>query len=138
MLQNQQVFCMPEQRGREHHRNRIAETLREEISVIVEGELSDPRIGSVHVTEVALAPGGKSGQVYVAVSGDETEEQQTLDGLLAARGYIRAELLERMGVRRVPDLTFHIDRSEKIGERMKTLLDRMEKRSRRKESATLS
>ena len=129
---------MPLQRGREHHRNRIAETLREEIAVIIEGELSDPRIGSVHVTEVALAPGGKSGQVYVAVSGNEAEEQQTLEGLLAARGYIRAELLERMGVRRLPDFTFHIDRSEKISERMDTLLDRMKKRNRRSEAAASS
>ena len=99
---------MPQQRGREHHRNRIAETLREEIAVIIEGELSDPRIGSANVTEVALQPGGKSALVYVAVTGDEAAEQSTLEGLMAARGYIRAELLERMGVRRVPDLTFHI------------------------------
>ncbi len=129
---------MPQQRGREHHRNRVAETLREEIAVIIEGELSDPRVGSVHVTEVALAPGGKSGQVYVAVSGSEAEERQTLDGLLAARGYIHAELLERMGKRRIPDLTFHIDRSEKIGARMDTLLDRMKKRARKGEAATSS
>ncbi|GAA3748650.1 30S ribosome-binding factor RbfA [Terriglobus aquaticus] len=127
---------MPQQRGREHHRNRVAETLREELAVIIEGELSDPRVGSVHVTEVVLAPGGKSGQVYVSVLGDEQQEEQTLDGLLAARGYIRAELLERMGVRRIPDLTFHIDRSEKIGERMDTLLHRIKKRSRKAETAT--
>lgn len=131
MLQNQQVFRMPLQRGREHHRNRVAETLREEIAVIIEGELSDPRIGSVQVTEVALAPGGKSGQVYVAVNGSEAEEQQTLDGLVAARGYIHAQLLERTGKRRIPDLTFHIDRSEKMSARMDTLLDRMKKRTRK-------
>lgn len=129
---------MPQQRGKEHHRNRVAETLREEIAVIVEGELSDPRVGSVHVTEVILAPGGKSGQVYVAVDGDEVQEQQTLEALLAARGYVRSELLERTGKRRIPDLTFHIDRSEKIGARMDTLLDRMKKRARKGEAATAS
>ena len=122
---------MPQQRGREHHRNRIAETLREEIAVIIEGELSDPRIGSASVTEVALQPGGKSALVYVAVVGDETAEENTLQALMAARGYIRSELLERMGVRRVPELTFHIDRSEKMSERMDTLLDRMKKRARK-------
>ena len=65
---------MPEHRAREHHRNRLAETLREEIAIIIEGELNDPRIGSTTVTEVALAPGGKSGHVYVAVVGTEEEE----------------------------------------------------------------
>ena len=60
-----------------------------------------------------MNPGGKSGQVYVAVEGDEAEEASTLEGLIAARGYIHSVLLDRMGVKRIPDLTFHIDRSEK-------------------------
>ncbi len=70
--------------------------------------------------------------MYVAVLGDEGEEQRTLDGLLAAKGYIRAELLERLGTRHVPDLSFHIDRSEKINARMDTLLTRMRKRQSRR------
>jgi ribosome-binding factor A len=128
---------MPEHRAREHHRNRVQETLREEIGVIIDGELTDPRIGSTVVTEVTLEPGGKSGHVYVAVNGDEGDEQRTLDGLRAAKGYIRAELLDRMGTRHVPDLSFHIDRSEKINARMDTLLTRMRKREgRRRAGAT--
>lgn len=128
---------MPEHRAREHHRSRVQETLREEIGVIIDGELSDPRIGSATVTEVTLEPGGKSGHVYIAVNGDEADEQRTLDGLRAAKGYIRAELLDRMGTRHIPDLSFHIDRSEKINARMDTLLTRMKKREgRRRAGAT--
>ena len=122
---------MPEQRGRDHHRNRIAETLREEISILIGGELSDPRIGSATVTEVAMNPGGKSGQVYVAVEGTEAEEQSTLEGLIAARGYIHSILLDRMGVKRIPDLTFHIDRSEKMTARLDTILNRVKKRQKK-------
>ena len=123
---------MPEHRAREHHRNRVQETLREEISVIIDGELSDPRIGSAVVTEVALEPGGKSGHVYIAVNGDTAEEDSTLQGLMAARGYIRSELLDRLGVRHLPELSFHIDRSEKINARMDSLLTRMKKRQARR------
>ncbi len=123
---------MPEHRAREHHRNRVQETLREEIGVIIDGELSDPRIGSAICTEVALEPGGKSGHVYIAVNGDVAEENSTLEGLMAARGYIRSELLDRLGVRHLPELSFHIDRSEKINARMDTLLTRMKKRESRK------
>lgn len=119
---------MPEHRAREHHRNRVQETLREEIGVIIDGELSDPRIGSTVVTEVTLEPGGKSGHVYIAVNGDEAEEDRTLEGLRAARGYIRSQLLDRLGVRHLPELSFHIDRSEKINARMDSLLTRMKKR----------
>jgi ribosome-binding factor A len=94
---------------------------------MLEGELSDPRIAPCHVTEVVLAPGGKSCRVFIAVHGDEKAEKSTLDGLMAARGYIRTEIRERMGVRHVPELTFAIDRSEKINARMDELLGRVGK-----------
>lgn len=95
---------------------------------MLEGELSDPRIAPCHVTEVVLAPGGKSCRVFVAVVGTEEEEEQTLEGLMAARGFIRTEIRQRMNVRHVPEITFAIDRSEKINSRMDELFGRMEKR----------
>ena len=94
---------------------------------MLEGELSDPRIAPCHVTEVVLAPGGKSCRVFIAVAGSESEELDTLAGLMAARGFIRSELRYRMGVRHVPELTFAMDRSDKINSRMDELLGRMEK-----------
>jgi ribosome-binding factor A len=98
---------------------------------MLEGELTDPRIAPSYVTDVVLAPGGKSARVFVAVHGSEAEEASTLAALMAARGYIRSELRERMGVRHVPELTFAIDRSKKMTGRMEELLGRVRKRERR-------
>jgi ribosome-binding factor A len=119
---------MPEQRARDHHRNRVVSTFSEEITAMLEGELSDPRIAPCYVTEAVLAPGGKSCRVFIAVNGDAEDEESTLEGLMAARGFIRTEIRYRMGVRHVPELTFAIDRSEKMGARMDELLGRMKKR----------
>jgi ribosome-binding factor A len=119
---------MPEQRARTYHRGRVASTFSEEITAMLEGELSDPRIAPCHVTEVVLAPGGKSCRVFIAVTGSEKEELDTLAGLMKARDFIRTEIRYRMGVRHVPELTFAIDRSEKMNSRMDELLGRMEKR----------
>lgn len=102
---------------------------------MLEGELSDPRIAPSYVTEVVLTPGGKSARIFVAVHGDEAEEEETLAGLTTARGYIRSMLRERMGVRHVPELTFAIDRSEKMTGRMDELLDRMRKRDKKRAEA---
>lgn len=115
---------MPEQRGRKYHQARVAETLRDEIGAMIEGELSDPRISFAYVSQVVLNPGAKSALIYVAVDGGVKEESDTLEALMAARGYIRHELLERMGVRYVPELTFHIDRSDKMKARIDELLGR--------------
>jgi ribosome-binding factor A len=109
----------------------VASTFSEEITAMLEGELSDPRIASCHVTEVILAPGGKSCRVLVAVHGGEQEEEQTLEGLMAARSYIRTEIRDRMAVRHVPEITFAIDRSEKIGARMDQIFGHIEKRRKK-------
>jgi ribosome-binding factor A len=119
---------MPEQRARQYHRGRVASTFTEEITAMLEGELSDPRIAPCYVTEVVLAPGGKSCRVFIAVHGDEKAEIETLAGLMAARNFIRTEIRERMAVRHVPELTFAIDRSERLSARMDELLGRMGKR----------
>jgi ribosome-binding factor A len=127
---------MPEQRARTYHRNRVANTFSEEIGAMLEGELSDPRIAPSYVTDVVLAPGGKSARIYIAVHGTEQEEASTLEALMTARGYIRSQLRDRMGVRHVPELTFAIDRSEKMTGRMDELLGRMRKRDRKRNDAS--
>ena len=123
---------MPEHRARSHHRNRVANTFSEEIGSMLEGELSDPRIAPSYVTDVVLAPGGKSARIFVSVLGNEEEEASTLEGLTTARSYIRSQLRDRMGVRHVPELSFAIDRSQKMTTRMEELLDRTRKRDRKR------
>ena len=123
---------MPEHRARKHHQDRVAEALREEIGSMIEGELSDPRIEFCYVTEVVLNPGGRSARVYVAIDSSvqdvEKAEANTIAGLEAAKGYIRYELKERMGVRHVPDLSFLADRSGRYQARIDELMDRARKR----------
>jgi ribosome-binding factor A len=131
---NQESGTMPEHRARKHHQDRVAETLRIEIGAMIEGELVDPRIHFCYVTEVALNPGGKSARVYVAVDNAVKDiakaEVDTVAGLEAAKGYIRFELKERMGVRHVPELTFLADRSGRFQARIDELMDRSRKRQK--------
>jgi ribosome-binding factor A len=120
----------------------VAETLREEIGAMIEGELSDPRIGFCYVTEVVMNPGAKSARVYVAldtaVKDIAKAEEETVAGLEAAKGYIRIELKDRMGVRHVPELSFLADRSGRFQARIEELMGRSRKRLKAKqESATV-
>ena len=107
-----------ENRGQKYHRDRVGEALREEIGAPVEGELGDPRIGLVSVSEVHLAPGGKTAPVFVVAAGDDSEAEESIAGLNAARGYIRHELTRRLGVRQAPEIVFVLDRSEQYGGRI--------------------
>jgi ribosome-binding factor A len=124
---------VPEHRGREYHRERLREALREEIWALLEGELRDPRIGLASVNEVLLAPNGRSVDVLIAVEGDEEEERQTMEGLNAATGFIRYQIGERLRLRRSPELVFRLDRSGGYQARVEELLKRVEKRKKRAE-----
>ena len=114
--------------GAKHHKERIAEALRDEISTIVEGELADPRIGLASVSDVQLAPDGKSARVFVQIHDENQDEELTLLGLNAAKQFIRHELTERLRLRQAPELFFQLDRSTQLGGRVDELLERIRKR----------
>jgi ribosome-binding factor A len=123
--------CALERRGQKYHRGRLSEAIREEIETILEGELGDPRIGLASVSSVVLAEDARSARVMVSVAGDEAEAESTLEGLAAARNYVRHELAERLRLRRPPELYFQIDRADELEGRVDELLGRAKKRRRK-------
>jgi ribosome-binding factor A len=120
-----------ERGGAKHHKARLGDALREEITAIVEGELGDPRVGLAGVTEVQMAPDGRSARVFVNVEGDENEAEKALKGLEAAKLYIRRELIARLRLRQAPELYFQVDRSDQTGARIDELLGRVKARRKK-------
>jgi ribosome-binding factor A len=108
-----------------HRPERIAEEIRNEVSLMLAGELKDPRLASaINVTEVRVTPDLKNVRVYVEILGSDDARQGALDGLAAACGFIRHELVERLHLRRAPEVSFVPDRSEEYGQRIENLLKR--------------
>ena len=119
-----------ERRGQKYHRERLGQALREEIEVLVEGELRDPRIGLASVSSVVVAEDSRSARVLVTVDGDDAEASRTLEGLTAAVGFIRREVGDRLQLRRPPELFFQVDRSGQFAARIDELLSRTKRRRR--------
>jgi ribosome-binding factor A len=111
-----------ENRTQKYLRARRSEALREEITTLVEGELEDPRIGLVTVNEVVMATDGKVARVFIEVAGSDEEVEQSIEGLNASRGFIR----------HAPELLFILDHRDEHGSRVEELLQRIEKRKRKK------
>ena len=106
-----------------HRSERVAEEIRHEISLMLAGELKDPRLsGPLDVTEVRLSPDMRTARVYVVLEGTPADRQATMDGLKAAAGFVRHELVERLQLRRAPEILFVPDESEQYGKRIDTLL----------------
>ncbi|HVO57755.1 MAG TPA: 30S ribosome-binding factor RbfA [Dongiaceae bacterium] len=113
-----------------HRKERIGEEIAHEINAMLAGELKDPRLEiSVVVNEVRIAPDGRHARVFVGARGSEEEQKGAIKALEHAVGYIRHEILERLQLRRMPDLHFTLDKSEEYTERIDNLLKEMKKDS---------
>jgi ribosome-binding factor A len=106
-----------------HRPERLAEEIRNEVSLMLAGELKDPRLaGPVMVTEVRLTPDMRTVRVFVQLSGDQCERSEELRGLKAASGFVRHELVERLQLRRAPEVIFLLDESQEYGQHIDDLL----------------
>src|SRR5947208_16686651 len=111
-----------------HRHERIGEEIAHEINAMLAGELKDPRLEiSVVVNEVRIAPDRRHGRVFVGARGTEAKQRGDIEALEHASNYIRHEILERLQLRRVPDLHFTLDNSQEYTERTDQLLKEMKK-----------
>ena len=106
-----------------HRAERVAEEIRNEISLMLAGELKDPRLAiPASVTEVRMGPDMRTVRVYVRLEGEDAERAAALEGLRAASGFVRHELVERLQLRRAPEVLFQADESEEYGQHIDDLL----------------
>lgn len=111
-----------------HRHERVGEEIAHEINAMLAGELKDPRLeGMVVVTEVRVQPDMKHARVFVNMRGSNKEQSDAIKALEHASGYIRSELIERLQLRRLPELHFTLDLSQEHVERIEQLLKEMKK-----------
>lgn len=109
---------------------RVGELLREELSILLQREARDPRLEDVTITDVEISPDLRHARVYVSVIGDRQAKAKALQGLERATGFLRRELAARVTLRRIPELTFHLDESIERGQRIMELLHQIEEEVR--------
>jgi len=105
---------------------RVQRQLKKEISLILQEDLRDPRIGFVTLTRIDLTGDLRYAKVYFSVLGDEAAKQSSTEGIQSAVGYIRRLIGERLKLKYVPEISFKLDKSieysinlEKTFERLK-------------------
>jgi ribosome-binding factor A len=111
-----------------HRHERVGEEIAHEINAMLAGELKDPRLeGMVVVSEVRVQPDMKHARVFISARGTNKEQSDAVKALEHAAGYIRSELIERLQLRRLPELHFSLDLSQEHVERIEQLLKEMKK-----------
>ncbi len=100
---------------------RVAEAIKNELSVFLLREVADPRLAAISFSRVMVSPDLKQAKVYfvLPVGGDA---KKVLRALRRARGFFRSHLARTLNMRYTPDLAFYFDDINEEVERIETLL----------------
>jgi ribosome-binding factor A len=101
---------------------RVAEQIKKELSIILQSEFKDPRIGFMTLTGVEITNDLSQAKVYLSVLGTDQQKADALKALDSGTGFIRIELGKRIRLRIVPKLIFIFDSSVAYGSRIEELL----------------
>ena len=103
---------------------RINGEVQRVLAEIIRGGIKDPRIAPMtSVVAVEVAPDLKTCKAWISVLGDEKAQEDTLNGLKSAEGYIRGQLARTINLRNTPQITFIMDQSIAYGVNMSKLID---------------
>ncbi len=98
----------------------------EEITLLLQNSVRDPRVEPVTVTSVEVTRDRRTARIYVACYSGEGALKEALEGLESAKGFLRRELGQLLGWRFTPQLEFRVDRSWEYGAKIDTLLEALE------------
>ncbi len=102
---------------------RVGERIQEELAILLIRNVADPRLDMVTITEVDVDRELAFATIYVTASGGEEREEEVLEGMESASGYLKSELAARIQLRSFPQLRFRWDVAHERGQRIEELLD---------------
>jgi ribosome-binding factor A len=102
----------------------IGNLIQKELGDFLEKKVSDPRLDFVTITAVEVSPDLRQAHIYVSTL---ENQQEAMESLNHAVGFLRHELGSRLALRYVPELIFHLDTSLQRGERIDQLLEEIQR-----------
>jgi len=108
---------------------RVDEAIRQVLADALAGELKDPRVGFITVTDVKTSTDLRHARVYVSVLGDDgrpseiAQREASLEGLESAHGFLQGRLASELRLKRTPALGFFYDDTTDRALRVDALID---------------
>ncbi|MFD2191981.1 30S ribosome-binding factor RbfA [Pistricoccus aurantiacus] len=105
--------------------DRVADQLQQELAVLIQREVKDPRLGMITVSGVTVSRDLGYADVFITLLGDNDAERvaENLKVLRHAAGFLRSQIARRVKLRHVPELRFHYDESVVRGQQLSALID---------------
>lgn len=106
--------------------DRIASNLIKEISYILASEIKDRDISFVTITDCRVTNDLSFAKVFYTVL-DLEKKDATGKALKNASGFIRRQLMDRIDIRHIPELTFIFDESIDYGKKIENIIEEIHK-----------
>lgn len=104
-------------------RDKVAEAIKQEISVILQNEVKDPRLGFITITKTEVSGDLRYAKVFFSVLGKDEDYKKTKDALNSASGFIRSLIAQRIRLRLAPEIVFQEDKSSEYSFRIEEVLN---------------
>ena len=105
---------------------RVSSLIQQEISNLLREQINDPRLTSlISITEVSTSPDLKHAKVFISTLGNKTNKNEILQGFNAAAGFLRRQLANRLRLKYMPEISFHIDDSIERGAKVLELIEQV-------------
>ncbi len=101
---------------------KLAVRIREVVSMTLEMQVKDPRLGMVTITDAKVTPDLREATLYYTVYGDDQERADSAAALESAKGVLRSQVGRQTGVRYTPSLQFVADVVPETAGRLEELL----------------
>lgn len=113
--------------AREYSRTqRVADFIKQELALLIQQEVRDPRLGIVSVTDVEVSRDLSHAKVFVTEIGKESEQEadDSIKVLNNAAGFLRSQLARSNNARTTPRLRFYFDSSVGRGQKLSALIEK--------------
>jgi ribosome-binding factor A len=88
---------------------KVAEAIREVVSMAILTQVKDPRVQNVTVTYVEVSADLRQAKVHVSIMGEDSQQRLALSGLQSAAGFLQSRVADRIDTRYTPRLEFVLD-----------------------------
>lgn len=109
---------------------RVADVIRNEISILLIQKVRDPAISSVAVSRVEVSDDLKYAKIYYTIQGEAKPSARVTKALERAKGFMRSYLAKTLNLRYTPALQFHFDETAAKVEELEKLFHEIAKESK--------
>ena len=104
---------------------RLGHQLQQEIALIIQREVKDPRLGFVTITRVELSSDLSHAKVFFSCLGDEEAVRRSHEALDHSAKFVRGLIKKRFRLKIIPEIVFRYDYAIEGSIRMQETLEQL-------------